>query len=166
MCSGTIRFCDSHFSGGRNALEFGSGRSTRWFAKRVDRLTSVEHAEEWHRIVSKELQDEGVGNVDYLHIPLDHLESAPEQTTYDPIPAYVRAADRFDDGTLDFVIVDGHYRTHCVRRALPKLRRGGYLLVDDVNMWPNIQAIGVPDSWRVVDDSTNGIKRCLIWQAS
>jgi len=33
-------------------LEFGSGRSTIWFANRLKKLTSVEHNKEWYRKVS------------------------------------------------------------------------------------------------------------------
>ena len=52
------------------------------------------------------------------------------------------------------------------RHAKPKLRPGGYLLVDDVNFWPSPAALPIPDGWAVVDDSTNGLKRCLIWRAT
>jgi hypothetical protein len=78
----------------------------------------------------------------------------------------VAVADRFADRSLDLIIVDGHYRDTCIRHAARKLTPGGYLLVDDAERWPSLAALGVPSGWRIVDNSTNGIKRCVIWQAA
>jgi predicted O-methyltransferase YrrM len=165
LCPGTVAFCQAHLTQSMRALEFGSGRSTRWFAARVGHLTSIEHNPGWYERVKQDLTAAGVGNVDYRHVPLDHPEQEGEREEYHPVPSYVAVADDFADGSLGFVVVDGHYRTHCVRRAVPKIGPGGYLLVDDVNLWPSPAALPVPADWRIVDDSTNGIKRCVIWQA-
>lgn len=166
LCPGTVRFCERHLTPGMTALEWGSGRSTAWFARRVGRLTSVEHNAGWYAGVGRRLAAAGVTNVDYRFVPLDHPEAEGERAEYDPLPAYVRAADDIPDGTLGLAVVDGHYRTHCVRRVVPKLRPGGLLLVDDVNFWPSPAALPVPDGWSVADDSTNGLKRCVIWRAA
>jgi hypothetical protein len=147
-------------------LEFGSGRSTSWFAGLLGRLTSVEHDSAWYQEVKAKLATNNVTNVDYRFVALDHPEAEPERPEYDPLPSYVKVADDFPDKGLDLVIVDGHYRTHCIRRSVPKIKAGRYLLVDDVNFWPSVQSLPVPKDWRIVDDSTNGIKRCVIWQAA
>lgn len=165
LCSGTIAFCDRHLGQSMRALEFGSGRSTRWFAKKVGHLTSIEHDAAWYEVVKTQLADERVENVDYRLIRLNHPESEPEHFRYTVTPDYVAAADQMPDASLDFVVVDGHYRTTCVRHVLDKISPGGYLLVDDVNMWPSPVEVGVPEKWRVVDDSSNGVKRCIIWQS-
>lgn len=165
MCPGTIAFCQNHLSPSMRAVEFGSGRSTLWFSKLVGRLTSVEHDAKWHEQVQLLLAENNAANVTYLHVPLDHPASQPEQDDYSPTPKYVAVADGFADGSLGFAVVDGHYRTHCVRHLVPKMAPGGLLLVDDVNMWPSVESLPVPASWPVVDDSTNGVKRCVIWRA-
>lgn len=165
MCPGTIDFCQQKLSKSMHAMEFGSGRSTLWFASMVGQLTSIEHDATWHALVARQLAEAGIRNVDYRHIPLDHALTEPERPSYDPMPAYVASADAFRDRSLNFVVVDGHYRTHCVRRVLPKIAPGGLLLVDDVNLWSSIDALNVPAEWTIVDDSTNGIKRCVVWQA-
>ncbi|MCS7033521.1 MAG: class I SAM-dependent methyltransferase [Phycisphaerae bacterium] len=164
MCPGTVRFCQTHLSKSMSAIEFGSGRSTRWFAERVGRLISIEHNPQWYAQVQKQLEE--VKNVDYRLIPLNHPESEPERAEYSPVPDYVAIADALADRSIDFAVVDGHYRTHCVRHLIPKIAAGGYLLVDDINLWPSPQALPVPAHWPIVDDSTNGIKRCIIWQAA
>ncbi len=165
MCPGTIAFCEAHLSRSMTALEFGSGRSTRWFAEQVGHITSIEHNAGWFAIVQKQLAEAKISNVDYRLVPLGHPESEPERPAYAPLPDYVAAADAMPDRSLDFAVVDGHYRTNCVRRLLPKIKPGGYLLVDDINMWPSPAALPIPPGWRVADDSTNGVKRCIIWQA-
>lgn len=165
LCQGTMTFCQANLSRSMKALEFGSGRSTRWFAGLVGHLTSVEHDSAWFGQVHHQLNDVQINNVDYRFVPLNHAESEPERSEYRPPPDYVAVADGFPDRSLHLVIVDGHYRTHCVRHSVPKLAAGGFLLVDDVNMWPSLDVIPVPASWPVVNDCTNGVKRCVIWQA-
>lgn len=55
----------------------------------------------------------------------------------------VQAVDRFGDGTLDFVHVDGSHSeaesTRDVKLWWPKLRTGGLMLMDDTN-WPTVRA--------------------------
>src|SRR6266704_4384846 len=46
-------------------FEWGSGRSTIWFAKRVRSLVSVEHNSDWSRWVNAELRARSVKNVEY-----------------------------------------------------------------------------------------------------
>jgi hypothetical protein len=165
LCPGTIAFCQKSLSRSMNALEFGSGRSTRWFATLVGHLTSVEHDSQWYEKVKQQLHEAQISNVSYLFVPLSHPIADPEQTSYEPTPDYVAVADRFPDQSLHLAIVDGHYRTHCVKHLIPKIAPGGFLLVDDTNLWPSLEAIPAPKSWPIVDDSTNGVKRCVVWQA-
>ena len=47
-------------------LEYGSGRSTKFFAERLNHLTSVEHHEGWFEQVNQELKIEGFENVEYI----------------------------------------------------------------------------------------------------
>lgn len=166
MCPGTIAFCQSHLSTSMTALEFGSGRSTRWFSNLVGHLTSVEQDEQWYEQVKQQLIEAKITNVNYLLVPLDHPDVEPERDEYYPVPKYVAVADSLPDRNLGFAVVDGHYRTHCVRHLVAKIAPGGYLLVDDINMWPSPESLNVPTEWRIVDDSTNGVKRCIIWQAN
>lgn len=163
LCPGTIRFCEERLRPPMAGLEFGSGRSTVWLAARLGTLTSVEHARDWHARVVASLVTAAVHNVDLRLVPLDHPDRAPEQERYDPTPRYVALADALPDASLDVVLIDGHYRTACIRHAIPKLRCGGFLIVDDVDMWPTREAVPVPADWSCVDESRNGLKRAAIW---
>ena len=166
MCPGTVAFCQANLSRSMTAIEFGSGRSTRWFSTLVAHLTSVEHNKEWYERVKQQLDNANVTNVSYLLVSLNHPESAPEQAEYSSTPEYVAVANGIPDRSLDFAVVDGHYRTHCVRHLVPKMAPGGFLLVDDVDMWSSVESLPIPPNWRVADDSTNHIKRCVVWQAA
>ena len=107
-------------------------------------------------MVTEQLRHAGITNVDIRLIPLEHPLLAPERDAYDPLPAYVGVLEEFEDISLDFVFVDGHYRTTCIKAAPAKLRSGGLLAVDDTNMWDASGGPPVPATWRCVDSSTNG----------
>jgi hypothetical protein len=164
LCSSSIRFCERNLTGSMVGLEFGSGRSTAWFADKLGRLVSVEHHPGWHEQVRARLASRNLVNVDYRLVPLDHSESEPERTDYAMVPRYVAIADEFTDNSLDLIVVDGHYRSNCIRRCLGKLRPGGFLLVDDLNLWPTREAIPVPVDWPLADLGSNGIKQTGIWR--
>lgn len=165
LCPGTVRFCAQHLNQSMTGLEFGSGRSTLWFARRMARLTSVENDVVWHAKVAKWLAAAHVTNVDYRLVPLDLSNNESDRGGDTSTPAYVRVADDIPDRSLDLVIIDGYYRPECIRRTTPKLKPGGLFLVDDVNFWPSLEAVSVPAEWTIVDDSTNGLKRGVIWRA-
>ena len=135
LCPGTSRFCEQHVNPSMALLRIRQRPKHVWFARRVGRLTSVEHNADWYAEIKRKLAADGITNVDYRLVPLDHTESEPERAEYNPMPAYVAVADELPNQSLDLVIVDGHYRTHCIRRALSKIKPGGYLMVDDVNFY-------------------------------
>src|SRR2546421_12637639 len=63
------------------ALEWGSGRSTCWIARRVKHLTSVEADGNWAARVREMLAEQNIANVDYRHCPVaDEEERASEYT--------------------------------------------------------------------------------------
>lgn len=110
-------------------VEFGSGRSTVWLARRTSHLTSVEHDKHWYDKVSAGLRDAGLTNVDYIH----HARDQPRELG--DMSAYARTALAFDDASIDFVLVDGLYREHVTKFIMPKLKPGGLLIIDNVNWY-------------------------------
>jgi predicted O-methyltransferase YrrM len=144
-------------------FEWGSGRSTAWFAQRLGSLTSIEHEPSWFKIVQDRLKRRNICNVTYRHVPLNHPYDEPHQPIYDPIPDYTAAVEQFRDGTLDFAVVDGHYRRACIAAVIRKLKPGGLLLVDNTN-WLPLSEWGVPAEWKVVHQSSNVVTETTIWQ--
>jgi hypothetical protein len=132
-------------------IEWGSGRSTRWFARRVGRLVSVEHHPGWHTTVSAQLAADGVTNVDYRLLPCEpERVETPEWIAAMFASAYVRAVDAFGPRSVDFALVDGMYRSACALAVLPKLRPGALLIVDNVN-WFLPSASRAPSSRAAAD---------------
>jgi predicted O-methyltransferase YrrM len=111
-------------------LEFGSGRSTLWLAKHVVYLTSVEHNPAWFERISQKIKEEGLANVSYCLKPRQPDDGQEGLTS-----AYVKVTDDFENGSLDFALVDGICRSACVMRVLPKLRPGGMLVIDNANLY-------------------------------
>jgi predicted O-methyltransferase YrrM len=95
-------------------LEFGCGGSTFWLAKQGANLVSIEHDKHWQTVVQERLDCEGLKA---------ELRLLPRP--YDGVCA------QFPDQCLDLVLVDGRDRIRCVRAAMPKLRPGGVLMLDN-----------------------------------
>lgn len=124
-----VRLLTSMLRKSDRGAEFGSGRSTIWFAERVNHLTSVEHDKLWYDQVSARLRDRGLANVDYILAPRDQPPELGE------ISKYACTVFAFGDATLDFALVDGLYREHVSKLVIPKIRSGGLLIIDNVNWY-------------------------------
>ena len=108
-------------------IEFGSGMSTLWFARRVSKLTSVEHDQSWYNKIKYILEGRGLSNVRYLFCEKDQ----PEDKGYNA--KYVQVIQDFQPNSLDFSLVDGVYRDSCANAIIDKLRYGGILIIDNAN---------------------------------
>ena len=109
-------------------LEWGSGRSTVWLAKRARSLISIEHNEAWYKKTKARLEQNKLNNVKYYHCP--DISSGETE--------YVKRAYRFKKESFDFVLVDGELRDHCALAAIPLVKPGGILMIDNANRYlPN-----------------------------
>jgi predicted O-methyltransferase YrrM len=118
----SVRFLDQVLQSADVGLEFGSGRSSVWFAQRMKHLTSVEDNREWHVKVSGLIADRQLtGRLSYLF-----RENRDD---------YLAEANACADESLDFCLVDGSYRDECAIRVVSKIKRGGLLVIDNVNWY-------------------------------
>ncbi|HEY9077408.1 MAG TPA: hypothetical protein VIO61_12820 [Anaerolineaceae bacterium] len=138
-----IDYLQTHLKLDDKGIEFGSGRSTLWFAPRVASLISVEHDPVWYKKVTSMLAQKGYSNVScYLH-----LRGAGEPGQ----PEYLADAVILPDCSLDFALVDGIYRDLCLDVILPKIKPRGMIIVDNINLYmpcashaPNSIPLGKP----------------------
>lgn len=116
-----IAFLEGRVRPEMSVFEYGSGQSTRWWARRVARVDAVEDDEVWMRRVSANLP----GNVD-LRFAMSGVED------------YVRSA--LERGRqFDVIVIDGSDRNECAFACLPALDSRGVII------WDNTQ---VPDAIR------------------
>jgi hypothetical protein len=94
-------------------VEFGSGMSTSWLARRCGFLHSIESDEKWFRLVS------------------EHLATAKNVRYECRRPEVYADLQEYPNGTLDFALIDGIRRAQCVTAVVPKLRSGGWLYLDN-----------------------------------
>lgn len=177
LTANMIEFLDGWLGPGDMGLEFGSGRSTVWFANRVGRLTSVEHNAEWYENVRAMLGARGLSErVDYRLCEDGVRETADT--------SYVAVTEEFGPNSLDFVLVDGRCRDHCASACMGKLKPGGILVIDNINWYvPRNPKPRAPDSrdfsdgwasaeWKTVSGrleswrlvwTTNGVSDTALW---
>lgn len=158
-----VRFCETCLTKDQIGLEWGSGRSTAWFGTRLKSLLSIEYDRGWHSNVVTRLQKKGIKNVECRYVPVEHALNEPTLPHYEKIPSYVSVAEEFENNSLDFVVVDGHYRQACILAVLKKIKPGGWLLVDNTN-WLPLAEWGVPENWPIVHQSRNVMTETTIWQ--
>jgi len=126
-------------------FEFGSGGSTLFWAEHVRDVISVEHDELWWKKMKEVLDRDNIINVRYQFIPAETIEdfhtrkverptdyiSADENYRGQSFQAYASAIDKYPDESFDIILVDGRARPSCIAHSIPKLRRNGYLVVDN-----------------------------------
>ncbi|HSF31082.1 MAG TPA: hypothetical protein VLK82_11525 [Candidatus Tectomicrobia bacterium] len=111
-----------------DGLEYGSGRSTVWFAQRTNSLISVEASCIWYDRVREMISRQALGNVVYKYIP------ANPQFADDPHRAsYIELDNAIAPGSRDYALIDGFYRDACALRAIDLLKPGAMLIVDNAN---------------------------------
>jgi len=110
-------------------LEWGSGKSTLWFAQRIKHLTSVEHDEAWYKTVLSKLKANNISNVNYILCKAAEGQEKPGGSSY------VQVVNTFSKDALDFVLVDGIYRDVCANKVLEKIRPGGIIVLDNANWY-------------------------------
>jgi hypothetical protein len=106
-------------------LEFGSGMSSLFFARRCARLVSIESNAAWYDAMNKRFASERLTNIDY------RLRDSGED--------YVSLED-LPDRSFDLVVNDGIARDQVSKVALRKVKLGGYIFLDNSDVpYPEFQ---------------------------
>lgn len=133
-----IDWLESFLTREMQVLEWGSGGSTIFFAKRAQSVVTIEHDPAWYAALLRQLWQSNITNVRLVLCPPEEAET--EDEAYASTDAahkelsfrsYAEAIDSYPDRFFDLVVVDGRARQACIRHALVKIRPGGYLLLDN-----------------------------------
>ena len=115
-------------------FEWGCGGSTIWLGDRCESIVSVEHDSDW-ALKTQRVLPRGK----YLLIPPQEGEIGPDKAN----PTHYRAGpiggvnfqqyatSIIDQGPFDLVLVDGRARASCLIHAVPEVRPGGWLVLDN-----------------------------------
>lgn len=125
-------------------FEFGGGGSTLFFTQRVAEVITAEHDPEWFPAIEKGVRDHGLNNWKGIACPAeeggDATASIADPDAYisddasykgKQFRSYASSIDAYADGYFDLVIVDGRARPSCLKHALPKVKSGGLLVLDN-----------------------------------
>jgi hypothetical protein len=116
-------------------FEWGSGGSTLYYSCKAGQVVSVEHNKKWYRRIKKELF--GTKNVTYLYRkPIekkDRYKSFKKRFKGFSFKNYVTTIDSYENNEFDLISIDGRAREMCICHATPKVKLGGYIILDNAD---------------------------------
>lgn len=162
-----IDYLDQWLKRSMTVFEWGAGKSTGWLAQRVEKVISVEHNPEW----SIGLRD----NIDLRVIvpkagelgdnPADphHYRSRPMGGVN--FKAYASAIDEFEP--FDLILVDGRARASCIYHALTKIKKGGFIVIDNTERDYYLSRVGsYVEDWNRITFYGNGPENTWKWETT
>ncbi len=137
-----------------DGFEYGSGKSTLFFAKLLNKLVSVEHHEGWHQKVESQIS--GLSNVTYKFVAAENINGKPDYT------AYSNVILQYPENSFDFILVDGRNRVKCCKNAIPRLKSGGILVLDNSEREYYSEIFDMLKDWKMVN-TTTGLTDTTFW---
>ena len=109
-------------------FEFGSGRSTNWFTRRVSFYFSIEGDFKWYK-KSIEMNKDNIIKKKCEIV----FKDVGDQVKIDDkkVLSYSSSLSKFKDSFFDFGLVDGHFRMECIHHSIKKIRPNGILIIDN-----------------------------------
>jgi hypothetical protein len=141
-----IDFLEKNIRPGNKVFEYGGGGSTLFFCKKGAEVVTVEDNNEWFGILTRTVQgkkysgtweghfipaEQVASDTTRDHANPDDFKSASKGCENMSFERYARAIHRFPEDYFDVVLVDGRARASCIRQALPHLKKGGLLVIDN-----------------------------------
>ena len=145
MSFSAVRFLKEITRKDMRVFEYGSGGSTLFWISRVQEVVSVEHDTSWYSNMKKQLDEQAIQNFSYIlsepvndpgfgkkrfENPDDYISSDPAYSGKN-FEQYVKSIDSYPDNYFDIVVVDGRARPSCIKHGIPKLKKNGWLIIDN-----------------------------------
>jgi hypothetical protein len=135
----SIEFLKSRLNKNHVVYEFGSGNSTLWFSKIVNKIISIEHDEIWYYKLKDVLVEKN--NINYLYRNLNSGGYTNQILTYKNV--------------FDVIVLDGRNRVECSKNSI------GALKEDGVFIWDNSDRTEYEAGYQFL--KTQGFKRLDFW---
>lgn len=98
----------------RDVIEFGSGSSTVWLAKRARAVNSVEDSKKWAETTNRRLKESSLDNAAVRY---------SENSEYYDL--------NWISSQFDLAIIDGSWRWRCVESVLPRMKPNSLIYLDN-----------------------------------
>jgi len=132
----------------KTIFEYGAGYSTLFWSKRVKAITSVEHDKQWFEQIA-------------LQAPpsTELILAAPDVHSY--------VGEIANHGMFDIIVIDGtgESRLHCAEIAPKHLKPGGFIILDNSDLWPK-SAAALRNADLIQIDFTGFAPLCRHWQTT
>lgn len=150
----SIKFLNNNIKKEMTVFEYGTGGSTLYFLDKGCNVISVEHDPEYYKKVS-ELANCPKWNGLLIEPTIIDFHSYDRETTdktnlnqgrelnsvtykskaktYENMnfKEYVSSIDQYPDNHFDIILIDGRARNYCLRHSKNKLKKSGYIILDD-----------------------------------
>ncbi len=182
MTFAAIAHIDRHLTalGGKaRVFEWGSGGSTLFFARRAVEVTAVENDREWAETVRTACAGRSLPHVTVAYHGADESIAPVEFDSADPgqyfsgssvyhghiFRSYAEHITPFPDAHFDLVVVDGRVRPACLRLAMPKVKPGGLLVLDNAERtwYARARALADAAGWQRTDHNGPGPYNQHFW---
>jgi predicted O-methyltransferase YrrM len=160
----TIQFMHHLIRKKMRVVEFGAGGSSVFFLKRGVQLTSFEHNEQWIENVRKKVSKKLQKNWSY------HLIKPDNEITNIPSPeSYLLPLDQLSDSSIDLFLIDGRHRVESVKKAINKIKPGGFLILDNCDRLQYSQAFDLLADWSLnqvfcITNSSKFVTPAAVWE--
>jgi len=115
-------------------LEFGSGNSTLFLQNLTNNLTSIEHNIEWYNKINPLVNN----NTKYILKQEKYISKPPiNKKFYNSNNIEELLGCNIPDEYYDILFVDGINRVNCVLGCYNKVKKGGFIILDDSNRIDN-----------------------------
>ena len=125
-----VLFIENWLKKEMRGFEFGSGRSTKWFANKVSFYYSIEGDFDWYNKIKKQ----NLINIKNGKCKIIYKDAGNQlKIEFDKKEKYTNSLQNFKDSYFDFGLIDGHHRIECLEKSLNKVKNGGILIVDNTD---------------------------------
>lgn len=140
-----IDFLNRRINSHSKVFEYGGGGSTLFFVNRASVVVTVEHDAAWFSKLQQIISNKSIKNWTGNLILPEKTTSTKDLDPSDPehyyttdllfkdntFKSYASFIDRYPEGYFDMVLVDGRSRPSCAFHAFHKIKKGGYLVIDN-----------------------------------
>lgn len=165
MTFSAIRWIDKKINKKFVIFEWGSGGSSLFFEKRCQKLFSVEHDKNWYQKVKLLISKKT--NYKLIKPSIGRgYRSNDENFKGLSFKDYCCEIDSYPNNYFDLISIDGRARNDCIKHAVSKIKKGGYIIVDNSDRAIYSKGMNLLQNFKKIDFEGNGPLNNYVWKTS